>query len=82
MSKKQKWVIIVGNDYGTFMFEGTEEEAEQRRRDKANWEGAVALKRLADENEIKSNEPEYCWNHPNFASKVKHYCECEKCKGD
>lgn len=39
-----KWLITVGGGYGTFEFEGTEEEAEEMRRHKANWEGAVATK--------------------------------------
>lgn len=38
------WLIIVGG-YGAFEFRGTESEAEEMRRNKSRWEGAVAKKR-------------------------------------
>ena len=47
MSKKQKWIITVGGGYGSFEFAGTEKEAEEMRAHKANWEQAVATKKLA-----------------------------------
>lgn len=40
----QKWEITVAG-YGTFIFEGTEAEAEEMRRHKARHEAAVARKR-------------------------------------
>ena len=40
---KEKWKITV-HGYGEFIFEGTEEEAEEMRRHKANWEHGVAKK--------------------------------------
>ena len=43
--KKEKWIITVGGMYGSFEFIGTEAEAEAKRREKARWEGAVAVKR-------------------------------------
>lgn len=52
-SGKAWWTITVGGGYGSFPFRGTEKEAEEMRRHKANWEGANALKRLATEEEIK-----------------------------
>lgn len=48
------WVIIVSG-YGPFLFDGTEEEAEEMRRHKAKWEQGVAQKRKATEQEIDLN---------------------------
>mgnify|MGYP000915409800 CR=1 FL=1 len=45
------WVISVGG-YGSFFFEGTEEQAEKMRCLKARWEQAVARKRLATAEEL------------------------------
>lgn len=45
----EKWIITVGAGYGSFEFEGTEAEAEEMRRHKANWEGGPAVKRRATE---------------------------------
>lgn len=39
-----RWLISVGVDYGSFLFEGNETEAEAMRASKANWEHAVARK--------------------------------------
>ena len=39
------WWIISVHGYGEFNFFGTEHEAEDMRRHKANWERAVARKR-------------------------------------
>ena len=52
MSKQ--WVILVA-DYGAFLFSGTEEEAEQIRRYKANWKQGVAKKRPARPEEIDTH---------------------------
>lgn len=49
MSEVKTWIIAVGGGYGSFEFVGTEEEAEEMRRHKAEWEGAVARKRLKSE---------------------------------
>lgn len=49
--KKQWWIISVSG-YGTFAFKGTEAEAEEMRAHKANWEGGVGRKRLADPTNI------------------------------
>ena len=78
----EMWVIRIGGDYGSFLFEGTEEEAEQRRKDKARWEGAIGLKRSADESEIASSKASYCLNHKNFrhyAKGIKFNCDCGVC---
>ena len=48
---KFDWIISVGGGYGEFPFHGTQDEAEEMRAHKADWEGAVATKRLV----IKSN---------------------------
>ena len=45
----QNWVISVGGNWGHFFFYGTEEEAEEMRCHKANWEHAMTKKRLATE---------------------------------
>jgi hypothetical protein len=42
---REWWIIEVGGGYGAFNFFGTEDEAEEMRRHKANWEHAVARKR-------------------------------------
>jgi hypothetical protein len=43
----EKWNIRIAN-YGTFEFEGTEEEAEAMRRHKSQWEQAIGWKWRAD----------------------------------
>lgn len=48
---KEKWLICVGAEYGCFVFEGTEAEAEEMRRHKATWEQAVARKTRASDAE-------------------------------
>jgi len=53
--KSNKWIIYVGN-YGSFLFEGTELEAEEMRQHKAVWEGGIGRKRLATEQEIKTKK--------------------------
>jgi hypothetical protein len=40
---KEKWLIRIAG-YGTFDFEGTEEEAEEMRKHKANWEKGSGIK--------------------------------------
>lgn len=45
---EMKWIITV-EGYGSFEFEGTEQEAEEMRKHKANWEGGVGTKKLAEE---------------------------------
>jgi hypothetical protein len=58
--KKQIWLITVGGGYGSFLYEGTEKQAEQRRKDKADWEGAVARKRLATDEEATPDRRSEC----------------------
>jgi len=85
MSDKKHWVILVAN-YGAFVFKGTEDEAEEMRKHKANWERAVAQKRLATPQEIASGNASNCWNHENFyINKPNHgtykcHCGNEVCK--
>ncbi len=50
------WLIIVGG-YGAFEFRGTESEAEEMRRNKSRWEGAVAKKRRLTKRAADGN---YC----------------------
>jgi hypothetical protein len=75
------WVIYVGGGYGAFLFEGSEQEAEEMRVHKARWERAVAAKRPADLKEINSNQPSLCWNHKGFRFKALHACDCGQCAG-
>jgi hypothetical protein len=75
------WVIYVGGGYGAFLFDGSEQEAEQMRKHKANWERAVAAKRPADLKEIESKSPSQCWNHAGFRFKGLRACDCGECKG-
>jgi hypothetical protein len=44
----RQWWIIDVDGYGEFSFFGNEEEAEERRAAKAEWEGGVGCKRPAD----------------------------------
>lgn len=74
-----KWVITVAGGYGSFFFEGTEQEAEQRRIDKSRWEHAVAKKRLATSEEVSNNKIDDCWNHPNFNNNSRYKCDCDIC---
>lgn len=39
--QKEEWRIRISG-YGTFDFFGTEEQAEDRRKSKAKWEGAIS----------------------------------------
>lgn len=76
---KKIWIIQLPY-YGSFIFEGTEIQSEQRRIDKSNWEGEIAKKRLATEDEILAKKPiSECWNHPNFNNKFRYNCKCEIC---
>jgi len=47
MSETRQWWIIEVVGYGDFSFFGAEEEAEERRAAKAEWEGGIGRKRLA-----------------------------------
>jgi hypothetical protein len=83
--KIKNWVIQVGGGYGSFLFKGTEEQAEFVRIAKAKLWSAVALKRLADKNEIKTQKASYCWNHklfPHNKRGIVYFCSCGKCSGD
>jgi hypothetical protein len=73
-----KWVIFVGGGYGSYFFLGNEDDAERERARKAMWEQAVARKRLADDEEIKTGVIDKCKNHPNFKS-CRYACDCGKC---
>lgn len=55
MKEEKYWVIHVV-DWGTLYAKGTEEQAEEWRRHKANWEGCVAKKRLATEGEMDTHK--------------------------
>lgn len=46
------WIITVGGGYGSFMFFGSAQEAEDLRAHKARWEGACAKLRPATQQEI------------------------------
>jgi hypothetical protein len=72
-----KWTIIVGG-YGAFLFDGTEQEAEEMRAHKARWERGIGRKRLATDEEVAANKPSQCWNHEGFANRhVYSDCDCD-----
>ncbi len=52
---KKHWVIEVPA-WGTLYAIGTEAQAEEWRRHKANWEHSVARKREATKEEVEENE--------------------------
>ena len=74
-----KWVITIGG-YGAFFFDGNEKDAEEKRADKSRWESAIGRKRIADQNEVETGKIDYCKNHPNFNTKDRYHCICQKCK--
>lgn len=51
---KGKWLIRIAG-YGTFEFEGTEQEAEDMRKNKAKWEGGRGLKWRIGEWRVESD---------------------------
>lgn len=92
--EKPSWVINVAG-YGAFVFEGTEQEAEEMRAHKARWEGAVGHKRPASFTDFPRAST--CWNHPGYLRLVRYgsrrqllkrpyvpsyYCECGGCSRD
>ena len=73
------WVISVGGKSGSYMFEGSISEAEVERKKKANHDGAPVRKRLADDDEVESEELKDCKNHRNFNSRLRFTCKCGNC---
>jgi hypothetical protein len=54
-TKNKHWTIkVVG--YGSFYVNGSENEAEEMRAHKSEWEGGKGTKRLATEEEIKAKK--------------------------
>lgn len=85
MSKQaSSWVISIGG-YGTFLFDGTETEAEEMRAHKARWERGIGKKRPATKGEVESGAPSQCLNHPGFGNRFV-YADClcpdEDCVAD
>ena len=74
------WIITIEGGYGSFFYEGTEFDAEEKRKYKANWEHGMGRKRLATEEEIKTGIIDPCKNHPNFKTKYKYRCTCPRCE--
>jgi len=74
------WIIIVESSYGGFFVTGTEQEVEEKRKFKANWEHTIARKRLPTKEEMTTGIIDSCKNHPNFHSKDRYYCICPKCE--
>ena len=56
MNTCRHWVIDVAG-YGSFLFEGSEKQAEEMRAHKAWWEGGVGRKRPATQAEIDLGKP-------------------------
>ena len=75
-SGKAFWVIQIGSGYGAFGFYGTEKKAEEYRQHKANWEHAIAWKRLANEAEaqyLRLNPREYIVPDETYEQKQARY---------
>lgn len=73
-----RWVILVGQHYGAFLFAGTEADAEEMRCHKANQERAIAKKRPASFEDIEI--PSQCWNHRGFLNRFRYAdCRCGDC---
>lgn len=53
-TKQEHWIIDVAS-WGVLFAIGSEEQAEEWRRHKANWEHSVVRKRKATEEEIKEH---------------------------
>lgn len=79
-----QYVILVGGGYGAYLLDcETPEEAEEKRRAKAQWERAPARLRPASQEEIESGTASQCANHPLFKlrPRVVFACECGACAG-
>lgn len=77
---EQRWVILVGGGHGAYVIRGTLSQAEEHRCHKANWEHAIAKKRLADPYETEDAPAvSACWNHPGFKNKFWYECDCGEC---
>ena len=88
------WVINL-HDYGSFIFEGSEAEAEEMRVHKARWEGEIAHKRPASVSDYP--QASHCWNHRGYIQTrrlvsrgargqplkrpfaARYYCDCGSC---
>ena len=78
-TKRQNWVIAVAN-YGSFLFFGTEKEADDRRAAKAEWEHAAARMREAEAGETSDDKIHRCKNHLGFLARYgRHACDCKNC---
>ena len=75
-----RWVMLLGSadKPESYIFEGTEENAEKQRHINAVEENLTCLKRpaLPDETE-DSLDP--CWNHPGFENVHQYQCRCPQC---
>jgi hypothetical protein len=77
------WVIQLSM-WGSFLYQGTQAEAEARRAHKARWEQEIAHLRPATPEEIVADRPlSRCWNHPLFLEvypkRRRFQCECGAC---
>ena len=88
---KPSWVINVAQ-YGAFLFEGSEAEAESMRAHKSQWEGSIGHKRPASFTDFPT--PSNCWNHRGYVRIARYgsrnrllkrpytprfYCDCGRC---
>jgi hypothetical protein len=62
---RRTWWTIDITGYGTFTVFATEAEADQKRRDKAEWEGGRGRKRAADADEIAEAKEHIRWKQAN-----------------
>jgi hypothetical protein len=72
------WVVLV-QDYGVYLCEGSEDDVEQQRIQKSQWHRRASLKRRATPEEILAQRPFPCWNHPGFNNQSVLTCTCGRC---
>ena len=77
-SPRRLWVFFVAGGYGWFNRWARDSEAEATRRNKAQWEGAIARKRLATPEEVETGAISECHRHEGFAT--PHQCGCLRCQ--
>jgi hypothetical protein len=71
MANKEVWMIAVGS-WGVRRMECTEEEAEEWRSHKANWEHSPAQKiKLDDFIKLSNEEIELNWAYKDIRDKLK-----------
>jgi hypothetical protein len=75
-----KYVLLVGGGYGGVVIDCIDAaDAEEHRKHKARWEGAISKIRVATDDEAKTGIASQCWNHPLFENRFRYVCDCGQC---